>query len=308
MKMNERNIFLKYIKNPFNIILFLESRGVLNFVSDKLYLQILYYSRLGKKLNLRNPKTYNEKLQWLKLYDRNPKYAQMVDKFEVRNYVSNVIGGEYLSPLLGVWGSFDEIDFEKLPNRFVLKCTHDSGGLIICRDKGNLDLQATKIKINNCLKQNYYLHGREWPYKNVKPRIICEKFIEQENGSELRDYRFFCFNGEPKFITVDFSITNKEKTRRNLYDLDWNLMDEEITYPKELTIKVNKPEKFDEMIILSKKISADFPHARVDFYYIEGKIIFGELTFFHQSGMGKIRPEEFDREMGEWLQLPNIQK
>lgn len=167
----------------------------------------------------------------------------------------------------------------------------------------NWDIEFKKMR--RWLNRNYYLSKREIVYKGIKPRIICEKYLEQGEGKELQDYRFFCFNGIPKFVTVDFSITDKEKTRRNLYDLNWELMDEEISYPKELEIKVEKPEKFNEMLELSKILSRDFPHSRIDFYYIENKIIFGEITFFHQSGMGKIIPSSFEETMGKWIKIPN---
>lgn len=295
---------IKVIRDPKIAVFYILNSKVSRLIPDAYFLKIPYKIRTGKKLDLKNPISFNEKIQWLKINNRNPKYTNMVDKYEVRNYISNTIGEEYLNPLLGVWDKFEDINFEDLPNQFVLKCTHDSGRLIICTDKSKFNIAEAKKKINNSLKENYYYSGREWPYKNVKPRIICEKYMEQDNGEELRDYRFFCFNGEPKFIAVDFSITNKKNTRRNLYDLNWNLMDGEISYPKELSLQVEKPDKLDLMIALSRKVSSDIPHARVDFYYIKQKIIFGEITFFHQSGMGKIRPKEFEEQMGNWLKLP----
>ncbi|WP_258831557.1 ATP-grasp fold amidoligase family protein [Peribacillus frigoritolerans] len=295
---------IKVIRDPKIAVFYILNSKISRLIPDAYFLKIPYKIRTGKKLDLKNPVSFNEKIQWLKINNRNPKYTNMVDKYEVRKYISNTIGEEYLNPLLGVWDKFEDINFEALPNQFVLKCTHDSGRLLICKDKSKFNLAEAKKKINNSLKQNYYYSGREWPYKNVKPRIICEKYMEQDDGDELRDYRFFCFNGEPKFIAVDFSITNKKKTRRNLYDLNWNLMDGEISYPKELSLRVEKPDKLDLMIALSRKVSKDIPHARVDFYYINQKIIFGEITFFHQSGMGKIRPIEFEEQMGNWLKLP----
>ncbi|MFD2131650.1 ATP-grasp fold amidoligase family protein [Pseudogracilibacillus auburnensis] len=297
--------FGRIVKNkPKGLIYALGDKRVFNWLPDKYYLKLLYWGETGKKLNLVNPQTYNEKLQWLKLYNRKPEYTKYVDKYAVRSYIAEIIGDEYLIPLIGVYNSIDEIDWNSLPEKFVLKCTHGSSANIICTNKKELNIKDVKGKLNKWMKKNWYWFGREWPYKQVRPRIICEKFIEQNDGDELRDYRFFCFNGEPKFITVDFSITNKKKTRRNLYDLEWNLMDEEISYPKELGIKVKKPEKLCEMINLSKKLSANIPHLRVDFYYIKEKIIFGEMTFFHQSGMGQIRPTKFDNQIGEWLKLP----
>lgn len=263
-----------------------------------------FRKKLGRELDLENPILFNDKLQWLKLNWTNPIATKCADKYEVREIVRQRIGEEYLNELLGVYDSEKEIDPNELPERFVLKGTHGSGFNIVCSDKRNINWNEKKIEIKRWLRKNYYWQFREPVYKNIKPRIICEKFLVQDDGDELRDYRFFCFNGEPKFITVDFSITDKKKTRRNLYDLEWNLMDAEISYPKETNIKVKKPEKLEEMIELSKKLSSGFPHARIDFYYIENKIIFGEITFFHQNGMGKIHPEEFEVAMGNWLELP----
>ncbi|WP_419893008.1 ATP-grasp fold amidoligase family protein [Oceanobacillus kimchii] len=292
------------LHNPLILIDFVASKQLLNWLPDKPFLKLLFYSKRKERLNLKNPISFNHKIQWLKLYDRNKDYIKMVDKLEVRKYITKKIGSEHLIPLIGVYKNFNCINFDSLPQQFVLKCTHDSGGLVICKNKENFDKKIAKKKIKKSLKRNFYFTSREWPYKYVEPKIICEEFIEQENGAELRDYRFFCFNGEPKFITVDFSITDKKNTRRNLYDLDWNLMNEEISYPKELDYKVEKPDKLQEMIDLSKKLSSGIPHLRVDFYYINNNIIFGELTFFHQSGMGEIKPSDFNEIMGDWIKLP----
>lgn len=299
---------IKIIKDPLILIGIFNGKGWLKGVSDENYLKWKFKRMHGKELNINNPKTYNEKLQWLKLYDRNPEYTRLVDKYEVRQFVKKTIGEEYLIPLYGTWNDFDDIDFSKLPNQFVLKTTNDSGGVVICKDKKNFNKKKARTKIVKSMKTNYYYSGREWPYKNVKARIICEKLLIQNDGAELRDYRIFCFNGEPKLITVDFSITNKKKTRRNLYDLNWKLLNSEITYPRELKIKVDKPEDLENMIELSKRLSSLIPHARVDFYYIDGKIFFGEITFYHQSGWGIIKPAEFEMTMGDWIKLPKVSK
>ncbi|MCM3741801.1 glycosyl transferase [Oceanobacillus luteolus] len=276
--------------------------------SDKFIINRSFKKRLGREVNFETPVMYNDKLQWLKLNWRDPLATKCADKYKVREYISEKIGNQYLNDLYGVYESVEEIDINSLPTAFVLKGTHGSGFNFVCKNKNEVKWDEKKKEMDRWLSTNYYLGNREWVYKDIKPRIICEKFIEQDNDEELRDYRFFCFNGEPKFITVDLSINDKKKTRRNLYDLEWNLMDEEITYPKELDIKINKPEKLDEMIKLSKILSSEFPHARVDFYYIDGNIIFGEITFYHQSGMGVIRPTEFELKMGDWLKLPKSHK
>ena len=272
-------------------------------VSDEKLIRRKFKKRLGREVNLKNPVKYNDKLQWLKLNWYDPMATKCADKYEVREIVKERIGEQYLNELIAVYESVDEIDIDKLPDKFVLKGTHGSGFNIICKDKSKMNWDEEFKKMRRWLRTNYYLQNREWVYKDIQPRIICEEFLVQDDGDELRDYRFFCFNGRPKFITVDFSITEKQKTRRNLYGLEWNLMDAEISYPKETNIQVEKPEKLEEMIELSKKLSSGFPHARVDFYYIDKRVIFGEITFFHQSGMGRINPEEFEVDMGNWLEL-----
>lgn len=270
---------------------------------DRAYISLLYRMRLGKWPNLKNPKSYNEKLQWIKLYDRRPEYSIMVDKYEVKKYVAERIGEEYIIPTLGVWNSFDEIDFNQLPDQFVLKCTHDSGGLVICKDKSRLDLNAARKKIENSLKDNYFWNSREWPYKNVKPRIIAEKYMVDESGVELKDYKLFAFDGEPKYIEVDFD-RYLGGHKRNLYTLNWEYMDVRNKHPNAPEIQIAKPECLEKLIELSRKLSEGIPHVRTDFYVINEKIYFGELTFFHGSGMQKFEPESFEIEMGNWLTLP----
>lgn len=279
--------------------------GLSCLLPDKLYLKMKFRYMMGESLNFKNPQTFNQKLQWLKLYDRNPLYTKLVDKYEVRKYIVETIGEEYLIPLIGVYDNIDEIDWSKLPNQFVLKCTHGSGANIICKDKSKLDIQKAEKRLKKWMRRNWYWYGREWPYKNVKPRIICEKFLQEADGEQIKDYRVFCFDGEPKFIAVDFDITNKKNTRRNLYDLDWNLLDYGISYPRELSIKVERPKRIDEMIKISKILAKDIPHVRIDFYCLDTKIYFGEMTFYHQAGYGRVYPKEFEREMGEWIKLPN---
>jgi hypothetical protein len=290
------------INNPRKIIIFAQNKGVLNIIPDRLYLKLLYYNNFGKKLNLNNPKTFNEKLQWLKLYDRNPLYTKLVDKYEVRKHIVGVISGEYLIPLVGAWDRFADIDFSKLPNQFVLKCTHDSGGLVICTDKSKLDIEAIRKKIDKCLKRNFYYIGREWPYKNVKPRIICEKYMVDESGVELKDYKIFCFSGEPKIIQVDYNRFVGHK--RNLYDTKWNYTPASIQYPTDPKVKIKKPDRLETMLELARILAKDYPHVRVDFYSINNKIYFGELTYHHGSGFEKFEPESLGEQMGSWIKLP----
>lgn len=292
----------KIAKNPQMIISRLMNLKMFNNYPDDKFLETKFWLRTGKKLDFKKPMTFNEKLQWLKLYDRNPEYTQLVDKLEVRKYIEKTIGKEYLIPLLGEWDKFEDIDFNLLPDQFVLKCTHDSGGLIVCENKGALNLKRAKKKINRSLKRNFYYHGREWPYKNVKPRIICEKFMVDESGIELKDYKIFCFLGEPKIIQVDYN--RFEGHKRNLYDVDWNYVSSSIKHPTDPARLIEKPEKLEEMLQLARMLSKEYYHVRVDFYSIKDKIYFGEMTFYHGSGYEKFEPEEFGYKMGSWLQLP----
>ncbi|WP_242876304.1 ATP-grasp fold amidoligase family protein [Desulfosporosinus hippei] len=272
-------------------------------MSDKTFLSLVYRARMGKKLNILNPKTFNEKLQWLKIYDRNPLYTTLVDKLAVRKYIGHILGEECLIPILGAYDSFDEIDFENLPNQFVLKCTHDSGGLVICKNKRKFDKEAARSKINRCLKRNYFYHGREWPYKNVKPHIICEQYIVNENYAELNDFKFMCFNGEPKCSFVCLNRNSPAGLNVDFYDMDWNPMSFERHYPRSGTI-IEKPKNFTKMIEFSKQLSKDIPFLRVDFYEVNGVLYFGELTFYPGNGFEEFTPEEFDYALGEWIRLP----
>ena len=269
---------------------------------DEIYIKAKYRYHLGKRLDLTNPKSFNEKIQWLKIHDRRPEYTNYVDKYAVRKYVSETIGEKYLIPLLGVYDDVKAIDWSKLPDKFVLKCTHGSGCNIICADKSKLDIAACKKKLQMWMKRNWYWYGREWPYKNVKPRIICEKYMVDESGNQLKDYKIFCFHGEPKIIQVDYDRFTNHK--RNLYDTQWNYINASIHFPSDPTVKIKKPDKLEDMLQLAKTLAKDYPHVRVDFYYTDGNIYFGELTFYHGSGIEKFQPEEFGELMGSWIKLP----
>lgn len=298
------NKIIKIIKNPRKIIIYLASRGLIKY-DDKKYIEFVYKEHMGKELNLENPLTFNEKLQWLKLYNRNPEYTKLVDKYEVRKYVSNTIGEKYLIPCLGVYNSWKDIEFDSLPNQFVLKTTHDSGTVIICHDKDNFDYKKARKKIENRLRRKYFYLYREWPYKDVKPRIIIEKYMKDDDTKVLNDYKFYCFNGQPKMM---FIVTGRGNDPRiNFYDMDFNEMDLQQYFPRNEK-KVKKPKQFDEMVELSKKLSVGIPHVRVDFYLINGKIYFGELTFFDSAGLEKFNPEKYDRILGDYLDLKNLNK
>ena len=303
------NASLKHIKqfffDPEFRFLFLGKYGFLNSMDDREYLEKLFYISFHKKLNLDNPKTYSEKLQWIKLYDHNSDYTIMADKYLAKEFVESKIGNGYIIPTLGVWDNVEDIDFEKLPNQFVLKCTHDSHGLIICKDKRKLDIQKCRHELKKALKTNYYYKFREWPYKDIKPRIIAEKYMEDSTTKDLRDYKFFCFAGEVKllFVATDRQDAHEE-TKFDFFDLDFNHLDIVNGHPNAAST-IEKPKSFEQMIELAKVLSAGIPHVRVDFYDVDGKPYFGEMTFFHWSGLKPFEPEEWDYKMGEWLILPN---
>lgn len=301
------NKVLEYLHNPLKIVNYLDARGGLKLLPDKLYLRLKYFSCLGKKLNLKNPTTFNEKLQWLKLYDRNPIYTRMVDKYEVRQYIAMTIGEDYLIPLLGVWDKFEDIDFSQLPNQFVLKCTHDSGGLVICKDKTKLNIEATRMKINRCLKRNYFLYGREWPYKNVKPRILCEKYMVDESGLELKDYKISCFNDKAKFTEVCLNRNSPSGLNIDMFDTDWNPILALSGHPNSGTM-VPKPKNLNKMLEFAEKLSKDIPYLRVDFYEPGGQLFFGELTFYPASGFEDYTPESYNYLLGSWIDIPVVNK
>ncbi len=294
----------RFVKNPFRVFNILANRGWLNWLSDRAYLKLLYRANFGKKLRLDAPQSFNEKLQWLKLYDRKPEYIAMVDKYEVKKYVAEIIGEEYIIPTLGVWDRVEDIDFDSLPNQFVLKCTHDSGGLVICRDKSQLDVEKAKDKLKKSLKNSFYYQYREWPYKDVKPRIIAEEYMEDSSTGELRDYKFFCFDGVAKAL---FVATERQKAgeevKFDFYDINFEHLDFRQGHPNSKE-KIQKPETFDKMRELGEKLSKGIPHVRVDFYEVDGKTYFGELTFYHFAGLVPFEPEEWDYAFGEWIKLP----
>lgn len=275
-------------------------------VPDKLYLKMCYKAYIGKKLNLKNPISFNEKLQWIKLYDRRPEYIEYVDKFDVKKYISEKLGDEYIIPTLGVWENVEDIDFDSLPEQFVLKGTHDSGSVVICKDKSSFNVEKAKEKLRKSLRANMYWHGREWPYKELKPRIICEKYIEDSSG-ELRDYKLMCFNGEVKCSFVCSERFSGKGLHVTFFDRDWNLMKFERSFPH-VKEGLPKPNNYGKMVELAEKLSKDIPFVRVDFYEVEGNIYFGELTFFPGCGFEAFQPEEWDYKLGEWITLPEKRK
>lgn len=291
---------IRAIKEPKRILKYLLIKTA-RLYPDELYLKMLFPLRTGYKLNLKNPQTFDEKLQWLKLNNRKPEMVKMVDKVDAKEYVASIIGEEYIIPTLGVYNSVDEIEFDKLPNQFVLKCTHDSGGIVICSDKSKLDIEAAKAKLRRGLKVNYYYQNREWPYKQVKPRIIAEQYMVDESGYELKDYKFFCFDGEVKLLFIASDRGSKtEETKFDFFDTNFNHLPFTNGHPNS-TKKIAKPQGFEEMKKIAALLSKGHPHLRVDLYDINGKIYFGELTFYHWSGMTPFEPMEWDYKLGEWI-------
>ena len=295
---------LRVIAHPSQAILCAMNYGVFRWMPDEPYLKLIFRLKMHRRLNLKNPTTFNEKLQWLKLNDRKPEYTTMVDKYAVKQYVASIIGEKYVIPTLGVWDRFDDIDFASLPNQFVLKCTHDSGGLVICRDKGNFDVAEAKKKINRSLKRNYFWTGREWPYKNVIPRIIAEEYMEDETFHELRDYKIFTFNGVPKVLYIASDRQSEDsETKFDFFDMGFHHLPFTNGHPN-ADICPAKPDTLEIMKELAEKLSIEIPVLRVDFYDVNGDVYFGELTFFHFSGTMPFNPEEWDTIFGNWINLP----
>ncbi len=295
---------IKYIKHPSLIKKRLCYKGFYNYMSDERYLKMLYKMRFHKELDLENPQTFNEKLQWLKLYDRKPIYTTMVDKCEAKKYVADLIGDEYIIPTLGVWDKFEDIDFNSLPNQFVLKCTHDSGGLVIVRDKAKFDKEAARKKINKCLKRNYYWTSREWAYKDVKPRIIAERYMDSKDGLGLVDYKFFCFNEEPKFLYVSRGLEDHSTAQISFFDLDKKRMNFKRSDYRPID-NIEFPSNFNDMLSIANKLAkvVDTAFIRVDLYSMDGKIYFSEFTFYPTSGFMPFEPVEADMELGKMIRL-----
>lgn len=276
--------------------------------NDETYLRIRNVICNGQKLRLDPPISFSEKIYWLKLHNKKQEFTKMVDKYEVKKWISSILGEEYLIPTLGVWNNFDEIDFESLPNRFVLKCTHDSGGLVVCKDKTTFDLKKARKKIKKSLRRNYYLWTREYPYKDVKPRVIAEKFMEDEEYDDLTDYKFFCFNGKAKYCQV---ISNRNTDESiDFYDRDWNHQpfigllntDCRIHY----ALKEQKaPECYSKMLEIADSLALKInsPFVRIDQYCVRGQIYFGEITFFPAGGNGKFMPLEWNEKIGSMIDL-----
>lgn len=274
-------------------------------LDDKSFVEAQFYLLMGKRLNLKSPQSFNEKIQWLKLYDHRPEYTMMVDKYRVKKYVAEVIGEEYIVPTLGVWDKPEQIDWDALPDRFVLKTTHGGGnqGVVICKDKKNFDCSQAISKLNASLRQDIYHSLREWPYKDVPKRIIAEAYIKPDPDlNDLPDYKFFCFDGEVKALFIG-SERQTGNVKFDYYDADFNHLDLIQVHPMSGKV-IEKPLNFEIMKSLAAKLSAGIPHVRIDLYNVKGKIYFGEMTFYHHGGIVPFHPEKWDFEFGSWIKLP----
>lgn len=279
-------------------------KSILRILPDEMYIKLKYFYHFKKTPNLKHPRSFNEKLQWLKLHDQNPNYIDMVDKYEAKKYIRDLVGEEYIIPDYGVWNCFDDIDFSILPDKFVLKTTHDCGGIVICKDKNLFDKSQAKDFLQKHLNYNYFYEGREWQYKNIKPRIMAEKYMEDLISNALWDYKIFTFNGEAKimFVATDRQLSNQE-TKFDFFDMEFERLDIRNGHPNSDQI-IEKPKNFEIMKKIAEKLSEGIPHLRVDFYEVNGKLYVGELTFFHYSGMIPFEPEKWDLILGEWIKLP----
>lgn len=292
---------IKALKQP-RKLLYYTTVKLVDLLPDSTYLKMIFYARLGYRLNLKNPKSFNEKIQWLKLYDKHPEYTKMVDKVDAKEYVASIIGQEYIIPTFGVWDSIQDIDWEKLPQQFVVKSTNDSGGVVVCKDKSLFNVDKAVEKLQRTGNRDYTKINKEYPYHNVSHRYIAEQYLEDESGFELKDYKIFCFNGVPKFL---FVATGRQQndTRFDFFDCEFNHLPVTNGHPN-ADIQPTKPQNFEEMLEIASRLSQGIPHVRVDLYNVKGRIYFGELTFFHWSGIVPFEPIEWDYKFGEYIKLP----
>lgn len=297
------NIINKCLRTLYKIHNILAIHGLYNKLPDDTYIKKRYKAHFGFDLNLEQPTRFNEKLQWLKLNDKRLDYITMVDKYAVKNYVADLIGADYIIPTLGVWNNPNEIDFDSLPDKFVLKCNHNSGlGMYICRDKSKMNISKIKKNLWKGLKQDYYLTGREWPYKKVPRKIIAETFMS-DGGIDLTDYKVHNFNGIPKFILVCRDRFSKSGLTEDFYSTCWEHLDVKRPNIPNSKVPIAKPDELDEILELSRKLSVGIPFVRTDFYIINHQVYFSEITFFPASGFEKYEPDEWDYVFGDYLKL-----
>ena len=294
--MQNLSVYLKNPRRAINGLILCTSR----LWPTKLYISTLYWLRFRRRLNWEHPTTFSEKLNWIKLYDRNPKYTLMADKYAVKQYVSERVGAEYVVENYLVTDDWNKIDFDKLPNQFVIKCNHDSSGAFVCRHKSTFDFEKTRSIVTKYLKKNYFYHLREWPYKNIKPRIIIDRYLDDKTGNELRDYKWWCFDGEPTYMYLTIKGKN---IYENFYDMEFNPVDINHGFPRH-NPEFERPSQFNLMKELAKKLSKGIPFVRVDFFQVEDKVYFGEFTFFDWGGLHPFHNFEMDRKLGDLLKLP----
>lgn len=295
----------RLIRNPFRVFLPFLFKLTPYIKNDELFLRLRYLFETGSFLHLNPPNTFNEKIQWLKLYDRNPLYTTMVDKYKVKKYVSNLVGKEYVAKTYGVWDSPNEIDFSQLPDKFVLKTTHGGGnnGVYICLEKNSLEISKVKAIFEKAMTLNIYDTSKEWPYKNVKKRIFAEEYLEDDQTKELRDYKFFCFNGKVKMLFVATDRQKREEPFFNFFDRNYSELELQQGHPRKSS-PPEKPQRFEEMILLAEQLAQGIPHVRVDLYEVNGKIYFGEYTFYHFGGFVPFSPKKWDSVLGKHINLP----
>ena len=293
----------RYLRNPYYALGYDLLKTHPNWMSDKYFIKVFWKQVMDYPLDLKHPETFNEKLQWMKLYDRNPLYTLLVDKLKVKQWVAERIGDEHVIPTLAVYDSIDDIRLEDLPNQFVLKCNHDSGGVVICKDKGSFDLDVAKARLRKSFDHNFYWNYREWAYKNVERKIFAEQFIQDKlTPEDLMDYKVFNFGGEPRLIQVDFDRFKRHK--RNLYDTAWNYIEARIQYPNAPQHIIDKPKALEEMLRMAERLSEGLHQVRTDFYLIDDRVYFGEMTFYHGGGYERFEPHSLGLQMGEWIKLP----
>ncbi len=304
--MGKLSLIRDLITDPGTRLYFLASHGFYHSVSDEKYLRRLWKYKMDYELNLDDPRTFCEKMQWLKIHDHNPRYTKLADKYEVKQIVSDIIGPEHVIPLLGVWDSFDDIDFDSLPDQFVLKATHDSGGFVVCRDKSTFDIAAARKKMNKSLKRNFYWGGREWQYKDIPPRIIAEKYIDSLGKRDSVEYKVTCMNGEVKFTTVCTGIAHAAFSDRtnDSYDRELNHMPWYAFY-KNSEKPIVLPDQIHEIMKYAEILAKDIPYVRVDFYLVDGTVYFGEMTFYTWDGFLVFDPPEWDLKLGDMLEIPD---
>lgn len=304
---NLKKRIVKFANNPFVLFRRFNHTKIQRLLPDEIFLKLMFRARMGCKLDLENPKSFNEKLQWLKIHNRNPKYTKMVDKYEAKGLIASIVGKEYVVPTYGVWDSFSQIDFSQLPSEFVLKTTHDGGRVFICRNKDTFDYCAARESLSKGLKTNFFWQGREWPYKNVKPRIIAEALLktnsDSNESSELVDYKVMCFNGVAKYCFTCTGRHSENGLHVTFFDRDWKKMPFQRHYPVELG-DIQKPENYCQMLTLAEKLADNMPFLRVDFYEVDGKLYVGELTLYPGNGYEEFFPAEWDDALGEMIKLP----